>query len=148
VTTCTPYAPVAGTRGLECPNLTVGSRKMNVSFAFTGDALSRIQLWFYEGPSESAARQATAEMLAFVSKRGRIRSNELKGAEPTPDAIFKSLRERNTDAQGARVQVLLPPTTTPPFVHASVTHVVTGYYVFVFFTDRREGRPIELRNGF
>lgn len=137
---CAPYQYVAGTGGLECPNLKLGTRTINISFVFKGDGLSRIQLWFYEGPSESAAREATGEMLDFMAKRGPIRSDELKGARPTADAIFRTLRERNVDRQGARVQVLLPATTTPPFVHASVTRVQTGYYVFAFFTNEKPSR--------
>jgi hypothetical protein len=137
---CSPYQYVAGTGGLECPNLTLGTRTMNISFVFKGDALSRIQLWFYEGPTESAARKATDEMLDFMAKRGPIRSDELKGTRPTVDAIFRTLLQRNVDRQGARVQVLLPATTTPPFVHASVTRVLTGYYVFAFFTNENASR--------
>jgi hypothetical protein len=140
VASCAPYQAVAGTGGLECSNLIVGARKITISFVFTADALTRIQLWFYEGQSESAARAATTDMLAFLSKLGPIHSNEVAGGVPAAESIFKSIRQRNT-GQGARVQVLLPPASKPPYVHGSVTQVATGYYVFVFFSASARSSP-------
>ena len=135
VSSCAPYKTVPATKGLECPNFILGKLKMNISFVFDGDALSRIQLWFHEGPSEADARKATAGMLAYLSARGAIHSSEVKGPAPlTTDAIFSALKARNASNQGARVQVLTAPTGTPPFVLGSVTQVAAGYYVFVYFS--------------
>jgi hypothetical protein len=134
VPSCTPYQVVPGTKGLECPNFNLDGRKLNISFLFSDDRLSRIQLWFYEGGSETQAREATAVMLAYLSKRGPLRSTLPEGSPPTPDAIFRALRDPSAGTQGARVQVLTPPTSNPPFIHGSITRVVTGYYVFLFFS--------------
>jgi len=111
VTSCGPYRHVPRTDGLECPNFVLGTRKLNISFTFVGDGLTRIQLWFYEGQSEAQARQATTDMLAYLSTRGPLHSNELaNGAPPTADAIFRTLRGLNKSKQGARVQILTVPT--------------------------------------
>jgi hypothetical protein len=135
IKSCAPYKTVPGTKGLECENFVLGSRKMNISFVFTGDALSRIQLWFHEGPSEADARKATEAMLAYLSARGPIHSDEVKGATPlTADAVFSVLKARDSSGKGARVQVLTTATRTPPFVHGSITKVAAGYYVFVYFS--------------
>ena len=72
VRSCAPYKVVPGAKGLECPNFVLGSLKMNISFVFAGDALSRIQLWFYEGQSVPDARKATAAMLAFFRRAVRF----------------------------------------------------------------------------
>jgi len=135
VRSCAPYKTVPGTKGIECENFVLGSRKMNISFVFAGDALSRIQLWFHEGPSEADARKATAAMLSYLSSRGPIHSDEVKGAPSlTADAIFSALKARDSSGQGARVQVLTAAAKTPPFVHGSVTKVAAGYFVFVYFS--------------
>jgi hypothetical protein len=133
VASCSPYQDVAGTGGLECRNFKLDDRTINISFVFRGEALNRIQLWFYEGPSEAAAREATSRLIAYLGGWGAVRSKQLAAGSPVAvDAVFRALRERNQSKQGARVQILTPPATTPPYVHGSVTHVATGYYVFCF----------------
>jgi hypothetical protein len=135
VTSCSPYRPVPSTRGLECPNFTVGNRRMNISFVFGAKGLNRIQLWFHEGGSEAGARVATDAMLAFLGKRGPTHSDELKGVPAlSSDAIFQDLNRRYTSGKGARVQVLLPETSKPPHVYGSVTRLDSGYFVFVYFS--------------
>jgi ketosteroid isomerase-like protein len=42
---CEPYLDVPSTGGLECPNFTFESRKMNVSFVFANNGLRLVQLW-------------------------------------------------------------------------------------------------------
>jgi hypothetical protein len=135
VSSCSPYRPVPSTRGLECPNFAVGSRKMNISFVFGANGLNRVQLWFHEGGSEAAARDATDAMLAFLGKRGPIHSDELKGVPAlSTDAIFQDLSRRFKTGKGARVQVLLPATSKPPHVYGSVTRLDSGYFVFAYFS--------------
>ena len=133
VTSCSPYQEVPSTRGLECKNFLVDGRQVNISFLFTDGGLSRVQLSFYEGLTEQIARLATTSMLSYLTKRGALRSDELAtGVRPTTDSLFKALHERNKSREGARVQVLTPKPTRPPFVHGELVQALTGYYVLVF----------------
>lgn len=68
VADCAPYTAVAVTGGLECPRYRFDGREMNISFLFGGDALRRIQLWYYEGESRAEAQEAVGRLLAFFKR--------------------------------------------------------------------------------
>lgn len=134
---CHPYRVVVGTKGLECPNFRAGGRTVNISFIFAGEALDRIQLWFYEGTSAAAARDATADMLAFLADRGPLRSHDVPADRPlTAAALLSALHTKGRANENARVQVLTRPTASAPFVHGSVTRYGGTYYVFLFFAAK------------
>ena len=68
VADCHPYTGVAVTGGLECPHYAFDARTMNISFLFTADRLSRIQLWYYDGESSQEAGDAVGRVLAFLQR--------------------------------------------------------------------------------
>jgi ketosteroid isomerase-like protein len=68
VADCAPYTAVAVTGGLECPRYRFDGREMNISFLFAGNALRRIQLWYYEGESRADAQEAIRGLLAFFKR--------------------------------------------------------------------------------
>ena len=143
VKSCAPYRQVASTGGLECSNFMLGTKRLPISFIFTGDALTRVQLWFYDGTYTKQAHEATAEMLAFLSRYGTVRSSEPKGPL-TPDAILSKLRAMARGAQpgqAVRVQVLTTGTGKPPFVHGSATVARSGFYVFAFLSESPGTQP-------
>jgi hypothetical protein len=89
---CQPYTNVARTGGLECPNYTFEGRTMNISFIFGSDKLRRIQLWFYEGESESDAREAVGRAIEYLQRTaGSVHSAAMPGKEVTPDAVMSLL---------------------------------------------------------
>jgi hypothetical protein len=68
VSACQPYTRVAVTGGLECPHYSFDARTMNISFLFTADRLSRIQLWYYEGASRQEAWEAVSRVLDYLQR--------------------------------------------------------------------------------
>ena len=93
VSDCKPYANVSSTGGLECPYYTFEGRSMNVSFLFNAGGLYRIQLWFYEGESESAAgpnvNQAPALAVQLTVRQQRRLWQRVRAI----DAFWESLEE-------------------------------------------------------
>jgi len=135
---CQPYTNVSSTGGIECPNYLFNGRKMNISFLFNGDALRRIQLWFYNGESETEAREAIGFVIDHLRKvGGGARVNGLPELEVTPDAVMKLLNGGQL-RPGAVIQVEIstPTTSEPEAWFARVGKHQFGYPVMVFADSR------------
>jgi hypothetical protein len=102
---CEPYTDVSVTGGLECSNYVFWGQEMNISFLFAGDRLRRIQLWFYEGPSEAEAREAVGRVLEYLQRiGGGLASTALPAGEVTADRAMETLR--STPLQAGRIAQL------------------------------------------
>jgi len=138
IPSCTPYLDVPSTTGLECPNFTFEGQKMNVSFIFAGDALRRVQLWYYEGTSEKDAKKAIDSMIAYLSREaGAVRSYELpQDAAVNADEIVKALKKQPAGPQPAGVQLVTESTQKPEQLHARVLRGGETYMVLMFVSAR------------
>jgi ketosteroid isomerase-like protein len=138
IPSCAPYLDVPSTGGLECPNFTFEGLKMNVSFIFTGDALRRVQLWYYEGKSEKDAKKAVDAVLEYLTREaGAVRSYELpKDAAVNADEIVKALKKQPPGPQPAGVQLVTESTQKPEQLHARVLRGGETYMVLMFVSAR------------
>jgi hypothetical protein len=129
---------VPSTGGLECPNFTFEGLKMNVSFIFTGEALRRVQLWYYEGKSEKDAKKAIDAVLEYLAREaGAVRSYELpKDAAVNTDEIVKALKKQPLGPQPASVQLVTESTQKPEQLHARVLRGGETYMVLMFVSAR------------
>jgi ketosteroid isomerase-like protein len=136
---CTPYLDVPSTGGLECPNFTFEGRKMNVSFLFRGDALWRVQLWYYEGTSENDAKKAAEAVLEYLKREaGTVHSYELPAdAAVNADEIVKVLKKQSPGpGQPVGVQLVTEATPKPEQLHARVVRGGETYMVLMFVSAR------------
>jgi hypothetical protein len=143
---CQPYTIVARTGGLECPNYMFEGRKMNISFIFGDEGLRRIQLWFYEGESESDAREALGRVIEYLERvAGGVRIPAFPGKAVTPDGILAVLN-RSALQPGYFTQFEL---STAPGSHrevwfSRVARHQFGYAVMLF----ADPRPSDVASGF
>jgi ketosteroid isomerase-like protein len=79
VSECQPYTNVSQTGGLECANYTFEGRRTNISFVFANSRLRRIQLWMYEGSSETDARDAIGRVIDHLK---RVAGGVVVGGQP------------------------------------------------------------------
>jgi ketosteroid isomerase-like protein len=135
---CQPYTNVSSTGGIECPNYLFDGRKMNISFLFNGDELRRIQLWFYNGPSETEAREAIGVVIDHLKKTaGGARVNGLPELEVTPDAVMNVLNGGPLRPGAvAQVEISTPTTSEPEAWFARVGRHQFGYPVMLFADSR------------
>jgi ketosteroid isomerase-like protein len=106
VADCQPYTNVAVTGGLECANYVFEGQEMNISFLFTGDRLRRIQLWFYEGESESEARGAVGKVLEYLQRvGGGVSSNTLPAGEVNAGRVMEMLAGPPPPGRFAQVEI-------------------------------------------
>jgi ketosteroid isomerase-like protein len=105
VTDCEPYTAVRVTGGLECPHYRFDGREMNISFLFTGDRLSRIQLWYYEGASNEEAREAVGRVLDFLERTtGAVTVQSMPNQQVTASSVMSTI-ERTVPKPGQLVQL-------------------------------------------
>jgi hypothetical protein len=131
---CQPYTFVARTGGLECPNYLFEGRKMNISFIFGDEGLRRIQLWFYEGESESEAREAVGRVIEYLERvAGDVHMPALLGNTVTPDEIIGVLN-RSSFQPGYFTQFELStaPGSQPEVWFSRVARHQFGYAVMLF----------------
>ena len=141
VDACEPYLDVPSTGGLECPNFVFESRKMNISFLCTGQALRRVQLWLYQGGAESDAKQAIDRAIEYLKRTtGGVHSYELpQGAEVTSEEILKSLNARLQPGAVVQLQLTAPPTSAPEVWTGRIGRYQDGFMAFLL-ADPRQGR--------
>ena len=134
---CKPYTNVSSTGGLECPYYTFEGRSMNISFGFKVGGLYRIQLWFYDGESESAAREAVSRAIEYLERTtGGISIEGLPEVEVTPDAVMGLLREPMPPGRLKQVEVAGRAGSRSDAWFARIGRHQFGYHVLLF-VDRR-----------
>jgi ketosteroid isomerase-like protein len=143
---CQPYTNVSQTGGLECANYVFEGRRMNISFVFGSGRLRRIQLWFYEGASESGAKDAIARAIDYLKRvGGTVSVGGQPGIEITPDRIMTMLSGAHPEPGRAMQFDLSTPATSQPEAwfarvgKVQMTPQESGYLVFVF-ADPRAGQ--------
>jgi hypothetical protein len=116
---------------------------MNVSFIFGSGRLRRIQLWFYEGASESDAKDSIARAIAYLTRvGGAVTVGALPGVEITADRIMSMLADAHpAPRQAAQFDLATPASAQPEAWFARVGKVQPapgqyGYLVFVFADPR------------
>jgi hypothetical protein len=132
---CAPYKPVESTGGLECANFTIAGKSRNISFIFDPDTgLKKIQLWFAEAATPTAAAVAVRELVAFVSKTyGAVESNGLAAGTAVTAKALLAVAETEGKVQ-------LKPKREPAdaFVFASIFKDPThGWFVFFYIQPPR-----------
>lgn len=140
VAACHPYTTVASTGGLECPSYTFDGQTMNVSFFFTANRLTRIQLWYYEGGSAPEARDAVGRVLDFMQRTtGGTAVCSKPGVEVTPDGVMRSLDGAPPPAgRMARLDIGAATSTDTERWFSRVARHEYGYLVMLF-ADPRTG---------
>lgn len=135
---CQPYTNVSRTGGLECPNYLFNGRTMNISFLFAGDELKRIQLWFYNGQSETEAAEAIGGAIDHLNKAaGSARINGLPEVAVTPDAVMDLLKGAQLQPRGViQVEISSAATSEPEAWFARVGRHQLGYAVMLFADAR------------
>ena len=137
VSDCKPYANVSSTAGLECPYYTFEGRSMNISFLFNAGGLYRIQLWFYEGESESAAREAVGRVIAYlVGTTGGVSIGGLPEVEVTPDVVLAMLRQPAPPGRVMQVEVSSRAGSGSEVWFARIARHQFGYHVLLFANRR------------
>lgn len=141
VSDCQPYTNVARTGGLECPNFTFEGQKMNISFIFASDHLRRIQLWFYEGESETEAHDAVARVIEYLQRMaGGVHIAALPGQEVTPDGVMSMLNGPPVrPGYVTQFELSTPAGSQREVWFSRVARHQFGYAVMLF-ADPREGR--------
>lgn len=135
VADCAPYTTVAVTGGLECPRYRFDGREMNVSFLFAGDALRRIQLWYYEGESRADAQEAVASLLAFFRRTAGGASIPARPQlQVSEDAVIGAIDRGPTPRPGeiVHVEICGPSTNGSERWFARVGRHQHGYMVMLF----------------
>jgi hypothetical protein len=134
VSDCQPYIIVARTGGLECPNYMFEGRKMNISFIFGDEGLRRIQLWFYEGESESEAREAVGRVIEYLERgAGGVHMPALPGKTVTPDGIIAVLNRSSLQpGYFTQVELSTAPGSQPEVWFSRVARHQFGYAVMLF----------------
>jgi ketosteroid isomerase-like protein len=137
---CQPYVDVPTTAGLECAHYHFEGHEMNISFLFAGERLRRIQLWFYEGPSETAAIDAVRRVLAYLQRKAGAAAIDGSGAQASPEAVIEMVNRAPLSANGlAQAQVSTPPNSQPEVWFSRVGRHRGGYLVMLF-ADARQTR--------
>jgi hypothetical protein len=132
VTDCAPYSNVSTTDGIECPNYRFEGRTMNISFLFGANGLRRIQLWLYEGGSESEATEAVGHAIEYLKRTsGGVSIGGLPQAEVTADAVMKMLPQHVTTGI-AQVAVSSRATSNPETWFARIGRHQFGFLVMLF----------------
>src|SRR5436190_5049077 len=136
---CSPYSNVPQTGGIECPNYTFEGRRMNISFIFGSDRLRRIHLWFYEGESESDAREAATAVIDFLKRTaGGIVLPGHPGEEVTPTVVMQLLNSIDP-AKLSSFHLNTPSNTQPVVWFAKMArYPPRGYFVFLFAEPRND----------
>ena len=136
---CSPYSNVPQTGGIECPNYTFEGRRMNISFIFGSDRLRRIHLWFYEGESESEAREAASAVIDFLQRvAGGVVLPGQPGEEVTPTVVMQMMNSINP-ATLASFHLNTPSNTQPVVWFAKMArYPPRGYFVFLFAEPRND----------
>jgi ketosteroid isomerase-like protein len=138
---CQPYTNVPATGGLECAHYLFDGHEMNISFLFNADRLRRIQLWFYEGASESDAREAVGRVLEYLKRTtGGVTVAALPAMEVTPDRVMEMISITPSEP-GRIAQVNILATGGP---HSEVWFSRVGRhqhgYMVMLFADSPDGR--------
>jgi ketosteroid isomerase-like protein len=135
VADCAPYTPVAVTGGLECPHYRFDGREMNISFLFAGDALRRIQLWYYEGESRADAQQAVGALLAFFKRTAGGATITARPELPVNEAAVIGAIDRGPvprPGEIVHVEICGPSTSGSERWFARVGRHQHGYMVMLF----------------
>ena len=143
VADCQPDTNVSQTGGLECANYTFDGQAMNVSFVFGAGGLRRIQLWFYQGPSEAEAKDAVARVIDFFRRTaGGVVVGALFGVEITADRVMGMLSDAHPDVgRIAQFDLSTPASARPEMWFACVGKIQSpaqqvGYLVLLFADPR------------
>ena len=135
VADCAPYTSVAVTGGLECPHYRFDGREMNISFLFAGDALRRIQLWYYEGESRAEAQEAVGRILAFFTRTtGGATVTARPELPATAEAVIGAIDRGPVPRPGeiVHVEICGPSNTGSERWFARVGRHQHGYMVMLF----------------
>jgi hypothetical protein len=110
---------------------------MYISFLFNGGGLYRIQLWFYEGESESAAREAVSRSIDYLTRTtGGVTIGGLPSVEVTPDVVLHMLKEPVPAGRISQVEVSSLAGSGSETWFARIGRHQLGYAVMLF-ADRR-----------
>jgi hypothetical protein len=133
---CKPYSKVARTGDLECRHYRFEGQPMNISFQFNAGGLSQVQLWFYDGDLERAAREATGHVIEYlVRTTGGAGIDGLTDDRVTPEAVMALLREP-VPAGVARQVEISGHGLAPEIWFARVVRHQVGYHVLLFAKRR------------
>ena len=135
VTDCAPYTRVAVTGGLECPSYRFDGRDMNISFLFAGDALRRIQLWYYQGESRAEAQEAVGRVLAFFTRTTGGATIVARPELPVGEAAVIDAIDRNPalrPGEMVHVEICGPSNSGSERWFARVGRHQHGYLVMLF----------------
>ena len=133
VADCQPYTPVTVTGGLECAHYQFEGNEMNISFIFAGDRLRRIQLWIYEGESETDTRAAVTRVLDYLERKaGGVTIAALPGSKATAEAVMNLLNSTPVRPGSiAQVMILADPSASEKWFSKIGRHQ-DGYMVMLF----------------
>jgi hypothetical protein len=105
---------------------------MNISFLFNGDRLRRIQLWFYEGESESEARGAVGKVLEYLKRvGGGVSSNTAHAGEVTAGRVMEMLAGPPPPGRFAQVEIFANNAQTEVWF-SRIGRTPYGYGVMLF----------------
>ncbi len=133
VSDCRPYTNVSSTGGLECAHFRFGGHEMNISFLFAADQLRRIQLWFYEGASETEARESVSRVLDYLQRTaGGVAITTSPGTTVTAEKVMELLNRTPLQGRIAQLEIstLSRPDTEKWF--SRVGRHQDGYMVMLF----------------
>ena len=74
---CKPFLPVRVTGGLECPNYPTPLGERTISFEFSGEDLSKIQVRLYQGDSSEEWADALWRSVEIVTETHQIVLDDL-----------------------------------------------------------------------
>ena len=133
VADCQAYSHVAVTGGLECPHYKFEGREINISFIFNANSLHRIQLWIYEGDSESEAREGVNRVIEYLARRaGPATITGLPGTEVTAEAVMQLLNSRPVRLGTINHVVLATGQSAPEKWYSKIGRHQFGYGVMLF----------------
>jgi hypothetical protein len=133
VSDCQPYTSVSSTGGLECAHFRFGGHEMNISFLFTADQLRRIQLWFYEGVSETEAREAVSRVLDYLQRTaGGVTITTSPGTTVSPEKVIELLNRTPLQGRIAQLEISTPSRPDTEKWFSRVGRHQDGYMVMLF----------------
>ena len=111
---------------------------MNISFIFGDEGLRRIQLWFYEGESESDAREAVGRAIEYLQRvADSVYMPALPDLAVTPDRIITVLNRLSLQpGYFTQFELATTPGLRPEVWSSRVARHQFGYAVMLFADPR------------
>ena len=136
-----PYEDIKSTGGLETFNAEFDGDRMNISFVFEKNGLSKIQIWIYEGKDPEEALAGWLRVSKFLMENfGEVefpkanipQDANLRKIQSTYQNIITNFPENKI----SKVQMGLKEMPNNINVYASLfKHPTHGYYVFLYYTN-------------